>query len=71
MDVYMVNEDGTAGPRMVLDVDEQIRIAALNAAIAYHKGDTISTIVMYADAFYTYIATGETPKPPAGTGVIW
>lgn len=75
MDVYMTNSDNEPGDRMVLSADEQITIAALNAAIAFTKdyhNVSMMTLARYASAFKSYIY-GEEPelafKAPAGT--IW
>jgi hypothetical protein len=66
-DGVMYNSDihGEESERYTLNAHEQIRIAALNAAIAYNP-TSINSIKMYADAFAEYILIGEMPKPPAG-----
>jgi hypothetical protein len=63
---------GNGGARMLLDVDEQVRIVALNAAIAFladGKAGTMHNVEMYARAFSQFIFDGE--MPPAPAGVSW
>lgn len=73
MDVYDDSNAEERGVRMVMTAQEQIRIAALNAAIAYGASDnnamSMNNLIMYADAFEDYIMTGDMPTAPAG--VIW
>lgn len=73
MDVYMTNADEEPGDRMVLTAEEQITIAALNAAIAYTTSATgrqsMATLAQYASAFKSYIYGEEAEfafRAPAG-----
>jgi hypothetical protein len=67
-----IDGEDTEPERYAIDANEQIRIAALNAAIAYtadHRNRTMANIEQYANAFDEFIRTGSMPDAPAG--VIW